>query len=1239
MPKFSVKRPYIILVAVLVLGVLGVVGFSRMTTDFLPEMNLPYMMVTTPYPGASPQKVESEVTTPVENAVSTISGVKNVTSTSSANVSVVSLEFEQSTDMDSAMVKITTALNQAELPDEAGKPSVLEASSDMMPVMVFSVDKKGMDRNELTQHINDDILPQLKRQEGVASVQGIGLVEDSVEIKLNQKKIDDVNKRILAETNDKLADAKVKLDKAQDKLDSAKSKIKKQQDKLAKTQKKQAGELGKFNQMVNQGMEGQIAMSSQLQSLSAYQSALSAQKSALEQNVKTLENTPGGTSLPEYKQAKESLAQVEGQLSQVSSQLTALKSASDKLNKQMEKAVKNTAKVEAGKISAAAAFGVASAQMASVASTLESSQKELDSGYDSYEESAKTARKNANANKLIAMDTLSGIISAENFSMPAGYIKGGKAEYLLRIDEENTSAKDVENLVLTHISGVGDIRVEDVADVKYVDNSDDTYAKVNGRDASVLVVYKSSSASSSAVSDTMNDKLDSLEKTDSGLHFTTLMDQGEYIDVIIQSVFSNLIWGAILAFLVLLLFLRDLRPTLVVAASIPLSVLFAILLMYFSDMTLNIISLSGLALGIGMLVDNSIVVMENIYRIKAQGVSSARAAVMGANQVMAAIAASTLTTICVFLPVVFTDGITRELISDMCLTITFSLLASLAVALTVVPALSSTLLRNRQPKEHRQFERMLNGYERALRWSLKHKAVPLLIAVGLLAFCGWRVTTTGVVMLPDMGSTQLTMNMTADADSDTEEDYATIDKISKEVQKIDGVDTVGSMQSTSLGMGGAAGSSNKSYMTMVLLDDDYYHKNKEISRKIEKILGKYNLKDYSVSGSTMDTSQMMGSGLTVNIFGDEDSKLLKISDDVMKMAEDTGGFKDLTNGQEEGTKEIVLNINKDKAMRKGLTVAQIYQSLAAKLTTDKKASTITVNGDILDVNIKDSRKELTKSNLLDYKIEATTTAMDGTQKTKKYRLGDFASYKVQDSVSSITHDNGSKLMTVTGAVKDGYNTTLQSRKLEKKLKAYDLPSGYRAELAGETESVQKMLKDMGMMMAVSLILIYLIMVGQFASFFSPFIVMFTIPLAATGGFLAMMIAGEQLSVITLMGFLILSGVVVNNGIVFIDYVNRLRKEGKSKVEALVESGRTRMRPILMTALTTILAMSVMAVSQDQGSEMGRGMAVVTIGGLAYATLMTLFIVPILYDLFQRREMKHVDLGDESTLNAAEGEEL
>lgn len=1352
MPKFSVKRPYVILVAVVMVLVLGGVSFSKMTTDLLPNMNMPYMMVITTYPGASPEKVETELTDVIENGVGTVNGVKEVTSTSSENYSMVVLQFEDDTNMDSAMVKVTSAVNQLDLPDNVDNPMVMELSADMMSTMMVSVDYKGKKGYELTQYVQDNIIPELERQDGVASVQASGLVEKSVEVKLNQDKIDDINGKILEKTDSSLKDARKKIDDAQKKLDDGKKKLEEQKESLSEQQTDKSNELAKFSKMMDQAMANKEAYSSQVTSLKASQTALNAELAAYKKNKieasydqinasfaaarKSLESGDGykaiydqvhqqvliaavqnamdqsgtkttvtadnvnhllsqmGNAADEIKKAAAQTAetttkqQVEKQLESIPAdvkdaldhpdKLTAMQDmmkqqgqadAAKNLTKknlqtmydivntripqintelanlkikiktaeavlaQVEKSIKKAEgkyeQVEAGKITAAAAFGAANAQIASAESTLDNSSKELEKARKSYEKSRKEALKKANLDQLLTQDQLSNILTAENFSMPAGYISEDGTQYLIKVGDEYNNIKELKKTLLTNMKDIGDIRLCDVADVTVIDNSEDNYAKVNGNDAVILSISKSSTAGTSDVSKRCGQKIKELQKEDKNLRIVNLLDQGDYIKIIIKSVLSNLIFGALLAVLVLMLFLKDVRPTVVVAFSIPLSVLFAIVLMYFTNITMNIISLSGLALGVGMLVDNSIVVIENIYRLRNKGVPAARAAVMGANQVAGAIFSSTLTTICVFLPIIFTDGLTRSIMQDMCLTIAYSLSASLVVALTVVPSMSATVLKKENTKKHRFFDAVLNAYEKAARFSLSHKAVVLVGSLILLIFCVIQVFRMGIVMMPDMASEQMSISATMPKENSTKEDHETADQILDLVSKTKGVDTVGGVMTSGTSM---MSTDDKSYTFEVILDKKYARKNKQIAAELENKLKKLTLDDYTVSASNMDMSSMLGSGLNIEISGKDNDKLLEISEDIMKIVGKQKGFKDITNEQEEGDTEYVVTVDKDEAMKCGLTVAQVYQELASALATEKDSTKITVEDQQYNVKIVDERDELDTKNLSDYEFETTKMNDKGKEVTKTYKLSKFAEITKGKSVESLSRRNLVNYVSVKADVEDGYNVALLSRKLQKEIDKYDLPSGYTIDMGGETENTNEMVKNMLLMITLAIVFIYLIMVAQFQSLLSPFIVIFTIPLAFTGGLIALLISGQELSMMALMGFLVLSGVVVNNGIVFVDYVNQLRLDGVEKREALIETGVTRMRPILMTALTTILAMSTMVFSHDTGSDMSRGMAIVTIGGLAYATLMTLFVVPALYDIFYRKkEMKRVDLGDEATL--------
>ena len=1381
--KFSVKKPFTVLVGVVLILVLGFVSLSKMQTDLLPAMSLPYLMVITTYPGASPEKVQDEVTGPLESALGTVNGVENVTSTSNENYSMVMLEFAEDTNMDSAMVKVSAQINQLAdtLPDMAGTPTIMEVSMDMMATQYVAVDYEGMDIYQLTEYVEDEIVPAIERVGGVASVSATGLVEKTVEVTLNQEKIDQVNNKLLVKVSDRLADAERELNKAQRELNSGKAELDKAQSQLnsgkaeLNSQKASIAEqlrdgIEELNQQIPE-LEGQVAalegkinemtgsiasmekeletLRGQLNDLNINEQYLSSLRAAILRYAPSCDSARmpvtmddalanDGAKLIYLKQAAETArdalvdangnaaeltaavavqdeiivkltAQLEdatlteeqradihrklevanaerdrlellledlsllesagsvleqadtlnkaqkdvnarlgttrSSMENAQKQLSELRSSLGKINDQrgemqsmLQKMEENPTDPALGDMASGlllsgmeAQLQLAELQVTSGKTQLESGQQQLDDARREYEDAREEALKSANLDTLLNMQTLAQLIYAQNFSMPAGYIQDGDDKYLLKVGETFDSVEELEGALLCNIDGVGDVRLRDVADIRVADNAEDAYAKVNNNQAVVLAIFKGSTASTSAVADACNAKAAELMAEDENLRLTTIMDQGMYIKLIVNSVVSNLVWGAVLAIIVLALFLRDVRPTAVVAISMPLSVLFAIVLMYFSNITLNIISLSGLALGIGMLVDNSVVVIENIYRLRSRGVPAARAAVQGARQVSGSIVSSTITTICVFLPFIFTEGLVRQLLVDMALTIAYSLGASLLIALTVVPASGSTILRKTRDIQHPWFDKVLAAYDKVLRLALRCKPVPLAMAVVLLVGSVTAMIRGGVVLLPNMSSNQLTITYELPEDTPVTDAYASADTLMERVLGVEGVETVGAMSDNGanamMGAGTGAGS-RTSFTYYVLTDTESGRSQNEITDEIEAVTADLPGEILASGGGMSDMSAMMGSGIEVNIYGKNADTLLELSQQVMDELNSVEGITEVSNGQSASDTEIRVVINKDEAMRLGLTVAQVYAELAQALTTDTTSTTLTVVEDTYQVNIIDTTKTPDLSSVFDYEFETTTMDEDGAQVKETHRLKEFATRNTAESMASIQRQNQAQYITVTSSTAEGYNTSQLSGEVQARLDAMTLPEGYTVEIAGEMTQINDMVTQMVNAMLLALVLIYLVMVAQFQSLLSPFIVLFTIPLAFTGGALGLVFAGEPVSLVSLMGFLVLMGVVVNNGIVFVDYTNQLRIGGLDRTEALVATGKTRMRPILMTTLTTVLAMVTMIFSSDMGSEMGKGMAIVVVGGLVYATLMTLFIVPVMYDIFFKKEPTNVDIGDE-----------
>ena len=1332
--KFSVKKPYTVLVCVVLVLVLGVVSLTRMTTDLLPSMSLPYALVITTDVGASPEEVESDVTAPIEAAMATTSNIKNVTSMSYNSYSIVTLEYEQSTNMDSTIIEIQQKLDQLKgnWADTVGSPMIMQINPDMMPVLMASVDVDGMSQEEISDYVNQELSASLESIEGVASVTTTGALEENVQVTLDQDKIDALNEKIQDKIKEQFADAQSQLDDAKGQVESGQKAIEEgsgqltgavdevlsKKSELYQTQKdlesnltqlqtqkemlenaisqlKQAYDgavqiqqaIDALNQIKQSGnIEGQTgeipsngemdaqtseqiqailqglmqnqspAVSEQLANLmEQFNGNIDQQIAALQAQLDTINATISsqgaalaamGVTLNTYQDIPTAITTLTDLLMQVNTGISTIQNA--------------LTQIEAGKVTMDDAITtlnsnavLASLKMSSSLAQLETANASLQQAQTSLDSAKDQALDSADMNTVLSIDTLSGLLVAQNFSMPAGYVADGEENYLVRVGDKVESIDDLKNLVLIDLGmdGIEPITLADVAEVEIADNASESYSKVNGNPAVMISMEKQTGYSTGDVTNRLLAKFKSLEKSTDGLHLTVLMNQGVYIDMIVDSVVQNMILGAILAIFVLILFLKDFRPTLVITCSIPLSVIFAVVLMYFSNISLNIISMSGLALGIGMLVDNSIVVIENIYRLRNEGYSIRKAAVEGASQVTGAIIASTLTTVCVFAPIIFTEGITRQLFTDMALTIAFTLGASLLVALTLVPAMAAGLLKNTKEIKHGFLDKVKAGYAKLLRVALHFKPVVFLLAIVLLIGSTLAAFSRGMSFIDmDMETDQMTVTVEAKEDETLtfEELKAISDEVVDKISTIDGIDTIGAMAGGNSTFSLMGSGSTDSVSMYLILDENRKNTTKEIAKEIEK-----RTKDLdcaiSTDNSSMDMTAMFGSGVTVQIKGSDIDKLQEIAKQVTDVVEKTEGTCDVENGLDDNTPVFTISVDKEKAAEYGMTVAQVYQLVYAKMASNTSATTITTDIKNYDVFIKtqeqdevtlDDIKNMTftytpKSASMDAgtglslgdepvqgegedtkETEESEENEDGTQEIP---LSEIATFTEGSTLSTIYRDSQTRYINVTAGIDETHNVTLVSNEIQKELDKLELPEGYSIKMTGEDETIAESMNQMYLMLLLAVIFIYLIMVAQFQSLLSPFIIMFTIPLAFTGGFFALFITGNEVSVIGMIGFVMLAGIIVNNGIVLIDYINQLRRGGMDKKEAIIEAGQTRLRPILMTALTTIISMSTMAVGVGSGSEMMQPMAIVTVGGLIYGTLLTLFVVPCIYDAFFRNK--------------------
>ena len=1239
MTKFSVKRPLTVFVVVLAVVVLGIVAYLRMTPDLLPNMDFPYVIIVTADPGASPEAVEEEITRPMEQSMATLDQIKEVTSTSQNSASMVMLEFEDGVNMDTISVDIQQKISvlEGQWSDTVGTPYVLKINPSMIPVMVAAVSREGSDVYALSDLVTDELTGKLEGVSGVASVTVSGALTRQAHVILDQEKMEALSA--------KLADAvKAQLKKAEGKLYAAKQQVEDGEKALSDAKRAAAdGVAGTVGDSVDEVYKNLKELYDKLEGLD-------------------IDDLVGGF-----------ITDPEGTLKQLNDLLDTLKSSIEKLMKELE-----SGKLE-GDISdflvqmmdGISQMTGAELQLSQAKSQIESGLKQLREAYDKVE-------SQTDLGGLLSITTVSGLLTAQNFSMPAGYIDDNSGvSYMVSVGQKFENSTELENMVLFDLGleGIDPITLGDVATVVVTDDSDQLYTKLDDENGILLSFNKQSNYATAAVSNNLTDRFRELESQYEGLTFVPLMDQGDYIYLIVETILSSLLWGALFSVVVLFLFLRDWRPTVITLLSIPVSVIFAVVLMYFTGVTINMISLSGLAVSVGMLVDNSVVVIENIYRLRAKGATIVQAAVSGAQQVLGAVTASTLTTVCVFAPIVFVEGLTRQLFTDLALTITYSLLASLLVSLTLVPAMASGMLRREFVPKPGLLDKIYPAYRRAIAWSLDHKAGVLLLSLVLLVTTAWGAVSRGFTFMPEIDMNNLSVTVTMPEDITRAEAVDLADQVVERVMSVENIESAGFMMGSG-DMGGlsmASGDNGEFDVTGYLTMPEGTF-GSDAGKEIEALCADLPCKVTTAGVMSGMMSYMTGTGVSLRVYGSDMESLQGAARSLGQRMEQVEGVQDVSDGLEDAAPALQVVVDRNKAMTKGITVAQIYMQVAAALQDTTTVADVTLDGESMEMIVDAAAgSKLTREKLMDLTISPDSGAMsssmssmsgmdssmsssmgsmggmssmssgmssssasaglsqltggDSQDEDTSFKLGEVAEVKETVSLNSIQRDQQRRCITVSAAVADGYNVTKVTTAVQKALGSVTLPEGVTVEFDGENEQIMNAMQQLLLMLLLGVVLVYLIMVAQFQSLKAPFIVMFTIPLAFTGGFLALLLSGIEVSVISLIGFVMLVGIIVNNGIVLVDYINQQRLAGMGLREAIIDAGVTRLRPILMTSLTTILGLVVTALAKNAGTALIQPIALVCIGGLLYATLMTLFVVPCMYEILNKKELHQVAEND------------
>ena len=828
-----------------------------------------------------------------------------------------------------------------------------------------------------------------------------------------------------------------------------------------------------------------------------------------------------------------------------------------------------------------------------------------------------SVNQNELANYGLTSTQLSQLLSASNMNLPGGSVKKGNQELTVRVEGEFKNIDEIRNMPVPLNTG-NVIRLGDIAEINLVTKELSTISRANGKESITMSLQKQSGKNTVQVAELINKEVKKLQKDYPNIKIDVVMDTSEFIVQSIGTVAENAIMGSLLAVLILYIFLKNVRTTLIIGIAIPISLVTSFILLYFTGITLNMMTLGGLALAVGMLVDNAIVVLENIFRFNSEGHSREESAIDGASEVGMAITASTLTTIAVFVPIMFVEGMVGTIFRDFALTVTLSLAASLLVSLTIVPMLSSKLLKvNEEEKgKKRKLEKLYNVfdgiyekleslYKKLLTKSLERRKLALLVAFLIPVMGILSLAVVGMEFLPstDEGMINIGISLPMGSKIDKADHIARL--VEEKLLTVEELDTI----STSIGGGSimsmAGGGGSSTIMLQLVPLAERSRSTDQVAEEIRTLVK--DIPGAEISVSEMATTSMMGAGnpISISIKGAELDVLDDISNDIKTMVESVEGTREVSTSTSEAVPELQVLVKKDIAATYGLTAAQVASSVRGS-AAGSVVTKLKQGGEEIDVVIRSS-EDITESISNFEHMEISTPTGSNIP------LSQIADVTIQRGPTSIIRDNQERVVTVSSQIMDrDLNSIVKD--VNVKLQEYDMPEGYTYDIGGENEEMTDAFQQLGLALLLALVLIYMVMAAQFESLIYPFIIMFTIPLAFSGGALGLLFTGRSLGVTALIGVIILSGIVVNNGIVLVDYINVLRKEGKERNEAIVLAGPIRLRPILMTSLTTILGLLPITLGIGEGAELMAPMGSVVIGGLILSTVLTLVIVPVIYTL-------------------------
>ncbi len=830
----------------------------------------------------------------------------------------------------------------------------------------------------------------------------------------------------------------------------------------------------------------------------------------------------------------------------------------------------------------------------------------------------------------LSLDQILLALRMENLNLPAGRIVERHSEFLLRTLGEFKTLDDIKNTIIGSTQTGQPVYLKDVAEVRDTMKETRFLSRIQRQKGVFLIFNKRSGANTVITAEAVKKELARIKDfLPPDVEFFVAMDQSDMIQKVIRRTGNNALIGGILAMFFILIFLRNWRPTITIFLAIPLSIITTFIAFYLAGYTINLLTLGGLALGIGMLVDNSVVVIENIFRHIEEGKEKNEASKKGASEVGMAITASTLTTIAVFFPMIFAQGITGRMTRGLALAIAFSLIASLFVALTIVPMVASLLFKvnNKQSNEGKrqrivQFEKARNFYRNILHRALHRRWWVLGGVFGLFLLSFVIIPFLGTEFMPSMDRDMIILSVKMPVGTSLDETNRVVEMVENLMAQEPSIEIitaqVGSQAednpSEMAGGFSTTGTHEGLFWVGLVSKDKRSLSDVEILEKIRRKLPK--LKD--VKFEALDMGQMMMGGASapveIKIFGKDLNLLKEIADNMVERIQDVEGLRDVTHSLARGKPEYHITINREQASRMGLMVSQVANAVQTA-SLGKVATRFREGNEEVDIRIR--FREKFRDSLDDIKSIPIMTPIN-----RMIRLDQVASISKGEGPIQITRENQARQVAVTANIA-GRDLGSVVGDIKKRIDDLErgLSSGYFTEFGGQYEQMQEAFLIMAGAFALATLLVYMIMASQFESFVHPFVIMFTIPLALIGVILALLLSSRPVSLPVMIGFVMLGGIAVNNGIVMVDYINQLKRRGVEKREAILQASAVRLRPVLITAFTTILGMLPMALSTSEGAEMRAPMAITVIGGLVATTFLTLFVIPIIYSLFDRVKFK------------------